>query len=230
MGIPTTPPAIHMTDGVVLARLMAMMSPTFPVGSFSYSGGIEAAVADERIEDGEALRDWIAALIANGSAWNDAVLLAAAWRASSETEALREVAQLAEALAGSAERHRETMLQGSAFLAAVRGWPGIAVPDVGEMAYPVSVGAVTASNGLPLGDVLIAYLQAFASNTIQAAIRLGVIGQVDAVAVLARMEQDILSASARAAGSTLDDLGAAAIAADILSMQHETQYSRLFRS
>jgi urease accessory protein len=217
-----------MPDGTAVLRLMAMLSPTFPVGSFSYSAGLEAAVEAGRVAEGAALADWIAALIDHGSAWNDAVLLAAAWRA--DGAALAEVAELAEALAGSAERHRETMLQGAAFLTAARNWPGLTVPALAETAYPVAVGAVAGANALPLNDTLAAWLQSFASTMIQAAIRLGVTGQSEAVTILARLEPVVLATAARAARSGLDDLGSATIAAEILSMHHETQYSRLFRS
>ncbi len=219
-----------MADGPALLRLMAMLSPAFPVGGFAYSGGLESAVAAGKVEDGAALLDWIGTLLEHGAAWNDAVLLAAAWRAADDEAALDEVAHLAEALAVSAERHRETMLQGAAFLTAARNWPGLAVQDRTEAAYPVAVGAVAGANALPLRDVLTAFCQAFASAMIQAAIRLGVCGQSEAVSVLARLEPAILACATRAARSGLDDLGSATLAADILSMHHETQYSRLFRS
>ncbi len=219
-----------MPDASVLFRLMAMLSPAFPVGSFSYSGGLEPAVDADAVTDAATLEDWIATLLSHGSAWNDVVLLAAAWRASDDAACLVEVAELAEALAGSAERHREMMLQGAAFLAAARNWQGLAMPDLAEAPYPVAIGAVAGAASLPLADVLAAYLQAFASNMLQAAIRLGVIGQSDAVAVMARLEPAILDMAKRATQSDLDDLGSATLVADIFSMHHETQYSRLFRS
>jgi urease accessory protein len=219
-----------MPEANVLFRLMAMLSPAFPVGSFSYSGGLEPAVDANAVTDAATLEDWIATLLAHGSAWNDAVLLAAAWRASGDAGRLAEIAELAEALAGSAERHRETMLQGAAFLAAARNWQGLVMPDLSEAPYPVAIGAVAGAASLPLPDVLAAYSQAFASNMLQASIRLGVIGQNDAVALIARLEPAILETVSRAAVFDLDDLGSATIVADIFSMHHETQYSRLFRS
>ena len=219
-----------MPDSTAILRLMAMLSPAFPVGSFSYSAGLEAAVEAGRVADGAALEDWIATLIDRGSAWNDAVLLAAAWRADGAAPALAEIAELAEALAGSAERHRETMLQGAAFLTAARNWPKLTIPALAEAAYPIAVGAVAGANALPLNGTLAAWLQSFASTMIQAAIRLGVTGQSEAVTILARLEPVVLATATRTAHSDLDDLGAATIAAEILSMHHETQYSRLFRS
>ena len=110
-----------MTDALptaALLRLMAWMSPAFPVGAFAYSHGVERAVHDGGIASRADLQLWLADLIAIGSIWNDAVLLAECWRRARRTEPLDEMAELAEAMAGAAERHLETMRQGSAFLAA----------------------------------------------------------------------------------------------------------------
>jgi urease accessory protein len=96
--------------------------------------------------------------------------------------------------------------------------------------YCVAVGAVAGGNGIGLAESLSAFLQAFAANLIQAAIRLGVVGQVDATALLAGSESLTLATTARAADSSLDDLGSSAFVSDIVAMRHETQYSRLFRS
>jgi urease accessory protein len=225
----TTMPDLSQAN--VLLRLMAWLSPVFPVGSFSYSHGLERAVHDGLIEDRSALADWIKALLSIGSGWNDAVLAAESHRRASRGELVAEIAELAEALAGSKERHMETMLQGAAFLKAAREWPHPAIAALPEQCpYCVAVGTVAGAHGIPAESALSAYLQAFASNLVQAAIRLGVIGQQDAVAIMAGFEPLIADTARRAAASDLDDLGSATIMADIMAMRHETQYSRLFRS
>jgi urease accessory protein len=217
--------------GGPLLRLMAWLSPAFPVGSFSYSHGIESAVHDGLIADRAALQDWIASLIELGSGWNDAVLFAAAWRFGGEEGDFSDVADLAEALAGSSERHLETTLQGAAFLQAAAGWPHAVLGRVpANAAYPVAVGAVAGAHAVPLEAALAAFLQAFATNLVQAAIRLGVTGQTGGVETVAVLEPLILATARRAAASTLDDLGTATIASDITAMNHETQTTRLFRS
>ena len=63
-----------------LLRLMAWLSPAFPVGSFSYSHGLERAVQDGQVAGSDGLGAWIEALVTHGSAWNDAVLFAESWR------------------------------------------------------------------------------------------------------------------------------------------------------
>lgn len=218
-------------SGIALLRLMAWLSPAFPVGGFSYSHGLERAVLDGFVADRQSLAAWLEALVEMGSGWNDAVLFAESWRRASEVGDLGEIAAVAEALAGSRERHAETMLQGAAFLKAASAWPS---PMLGRLPadcpYCVAVGAVAGGNGIGLTDALSAFLQAFFSNLVQAAIRLGVVGQVDATSSLAGFEPLALATAARAATSSLDDLGGCAFVSDVMAMRHETQYSRLFRS
>ncbi|MBB4402608.1 MULTISPECIES: urease accessory protein UreF [Rhizobium/Agrobacterium group] len=214
-----------------LLRLMAWMSPAFPVGGFSYSGGLEKAVEDRRVGDATALRDWLETLLRHGSLWNDAVFLAHAWRSAGDAAVLSETADLARALAGSAERYRETVLLGDAFVAAAGAWPH-AVLDLlpKDVPYPVAVGAVAAGHAVPLRETIAAFLHAGASQIVSAGIRLGVAGQRDGVAILAASEAIIAEMAAWAMQSTLDDLGSATIIADTAAMRHETQGTRLFRS
>jgi urease accessory protein len=213
-----------------LLRLMAWLSPAFPVGSFAYSSGLERAVEDGLVSGSAKLQDWLTSLLLHGSLWNDAVLLAEAHRAAGDPARLAECAELAEALSGSRERHQETMLLGEAFLASAQAWPATAVPIAQTLAYPVAVGLVAALHGVDADKAVAAYLHAFVSQGISAGIRLSVCGQKDGVAVLAALEEAIASTAGRAAVSSLDDLGSAAIQADISALRHETQKVRLFRS
>jgi urease accessory protein len=218
-------------DLQALLRLMAWLSPAFPVGSFAYSGGLERAVHDALVHDGPSLANWVAGLIARGAVWNDAVLLAESHRAHGEAASLAAVAEVAEALAGSRERHQETMLLGDAFLTAARAWPDPVFDRLPlAVAYPVAIGAVAGAHGVACKKAIAAFLHAYVSQAVSAGIRLGVAGQKDGVAILADLEGDIAATARRAAASTLDDLGSATIQADIMALRHETQSTRLFRS
>jgi urease accessory protein len=211
-------------------RLMAFLSPAFPVGGFSYSHGLERAAHDGLLPDADALREWLCDLVTFGSGWNDAVLFAEAHRRAQDGD-LAEPAELAEALAGSEERHRETMLQGAAFTAAARAWLHPVLERLpADCPYCVVAGAILGAHGVALETALAAWLQAFSMNLVQAAIRLGVTGQQGAMAVVAALEPTILDAARCAENSTLDDLGSAALLSEISAMKHETQASRLFRS
>lgn len=223
-----------MTDDAdlqALLRLMSWLSPAFPVGSFAYSGGLERAVHDRLVTDAHSLAAWASNLMERGAVWNDVVLLAESHRCHRQSERLGELAELAEALAGSRERHQETMLLGDAFLSAAGAWPDEVFDRLPRhVAYPVAIGAVAGAHGVALEKAIAAFLHAYLSQAVSAGIRLGVAGQKDGVAILSRLEGDITSVVKRAAASTLDDLGSATIQADIMSLRHETQSTRLFRS
>lgn len=230
-------------------RLLLWLSPSFPVGAFAFSHGLEQAAARGWVKDAATLQEWLRDLVQVGSLRNDLVLFACAWRAAAraETASLGDVNELALALQPSAERHLETRTQGNAFLATIiAAWPcdgldavkqALTAPDLrrdasgaADTAYPVAVGAVAAAHGIAVDAGLTGYAVAFASNLVSAAIRLSVVGQTDGQRVMAALLPDLESAAVAAVNSTLDDLGSATFRSDLAQLAHETQYSRLFRS
>jgi urease accessory protein len=220
-----------------LARLMIWLSPAYPVGAYSYSHGLEWVVETGRVKNVETLVGWIEDLLVHGAGRSDAIFLAETWRAFSagDMRLVEDVAELAAAFAPTSERRLETLAQGTAFLTAtLAAWSKPQLEALAangrEVAYPVAVGASAAVHGLPLAETTQAYAQAFASNVVSAAVRLIPLGQSDGLRALARLEPLIPRVVAAALACTLDDVGGAAIAADIASMRHETQYTRLFRS
>ncbi|NGO62412.1 urease accessory protein UreF [Rhizobium daejeonense] len=223
--------AAHAEGRGALLRLLAWLSPAFPVGGFVYSGGLEAVIHDGGIGSAEELSAWLSVVLSDGSLRNDAILLAEAYRSIDDAKRLRDVVELAAALAGSMERHAEILRQGDAFLAAASAWPH-PVLDVfsGGTAYSVAVGAVAAAHHVPLDDALAAFLQAQCAQLISVSVRLGVIGQKQGVAILAGLERPVLAQAERTGRLGLDELGSATVLADIASLRHEVQYSRLFQS
>lgn len=214
-----------------LLRLMAWLSPAFPIGGFAWSGGLERAIADGLVKDARDLKAWLAVLLRHGALWNDVVLFCHAWRAAQDGEALQDIAALGLALAGSAERFSETLSLGQAFVSAASAWPHPVLARLpAEVPFPVAVGAVAAGHQVPVAQALAAYLHAAVSQAVSAGIRLSVAGQSEGVALLASLEGQIEDVSAGAALMTLEDLGGATVQAEIASLKHETQRSRLFRS
>jgi urease accessory protein len=217
---------------------MAWLSPAYPVGAFSYSGGIEWAVETGDIKDAETLRRWLAVMIAEGGGFCDAVFFVHAHRAASGDDALklREVVELAAAFAPSRERHLETTAQGRAFIEATRAaWPCAALDRLaavwgGAVAYPIAVGVTAAGHGIAAEPALGAYLHAVTANLISAGVRLIPLGQTDGQRLLAAFEAIVEATAARALATALDQVGGAAFRADLAGMHHETQYTRLFRS
>ncbi|WP_370123693.1 urease accessory protein UreF [Bradyrhizobium sp. USDA 329] len=229
-----------LAEGEVAAlyRLMTWLSPAFPVGGFSYSSGLEWAVEAGDVTDTASLADWLDAMLGDGSGFCDATFLVHAYRAAEagETTALNEIAELAAAFVPSRERQLETTSQGRAFIDIARaawnadGLDAVIAVCSTPLVYPVAVGVVAAMHAVPLAPTLHGFLHALVSNWISAASRLIPLGQTDSQRVLVRLEAAVAATANRALDAALDDLGSATFRADLASMRHETQYTRLFRS
>ncbi|MGV8940726.1 MAG: urease accessory protein UreF [Lysobacter sp.] len=221
-----------------LAKIQTWFSPAFPVGAFSYSHGLEWAVEAGEVSNARQLERWVEGVLRHGSGRSDLILLGAMWRAVScgDWSAAGEITALAAAFQPTLERRLESLGQGTAFLGAVAAvWPHPVLAQFqrkfpGDTPLPVAVGMAAAAHGLPLEAVLVASLQAFSANLVSAGVRLIPLGQTDGLRVLAALESVVLEVSREARDAGLDDLGSACVLADIASMCHETQYTRLFRS
>ena len=218
--------------------LLAWLSPTYPVGAYAYSHGLEWAAETGDIADEAALAGWLADVLMHGAGRNDAILLASAHSAAAAGDhlALAEVNDLALALAPSQELRLETRQQGRSFLdTTLASWPAPLLSSLApslddEVAYPVAVGLAVASHGVPLLPASEAFLLAFMQNLVSAALRLAPIGQTAGTRVLAGLAPAVAALALETAELTLDDIGSATFRADLGSFLHETQYTRLFRS
>lgn len=220
---------ITMTDASII-RLMSWLSPVFPTGSFAYSAGLEQVVAQGTVQNADDLVDWLKSLLCLGFCKNDAVLFAAAWRGHNDAEAITGLAETGAALAGSAQRYRETMDQGKAFAEAANHWFDETAKLPSELPLPVIVGMACGRADIEIKMALGAYLNTFISNQLQCAIRLSITGQDGAARILSDLEPVIAGAAEAGATSTIDDLGSCAIAAEIAAMNHEILQPRLFLS
>ena len=227
-----------MTTEAALYRLMTWLSPSYPLGAFSYSHGLEYAIEAGLVRDGPGLAAWIATLLEAGAGVSDGALLAAAWSAATARDdaVLDETVALAQAWRGTAETALESAAQGAAFLATTRAaWPhprldALALRHRGAVALAVAVGAAGAVHEVPLPALLTAYLHAFAANLVSAGVRLIPLGQSEGQHVIAGLEPVVARLAQRSEATPIAEIGTAAPLVDWCSMQHETQYTRLFRS
>lgn len=224
-----------------LYRLMTWLSPNFPVGGFAYSHGLESAVESGHVRDGKALTRWVSGIVAFGAGRVDGALFRAAWEAvrARDDGRLADVTERADVLRGSKEMALESAAQGRAFLETVlKVWPEARLArwfdelSVArrEPAYAVAVGVAAALADVPLATALTAYLNAFSANLVSAGVRLVPLGQTDGQRAMAALEPVVTEAAEAIQRRAVDDLGGAALTVDWMSMQHETQYTRLFRS
>lgn len=230
-----------------LYRLLAFLSPAFPVGAFTYSHGLEQVIEDGDVRDAASLRAWLEDILQHGAGRSDAILLKETMLAAEcgDEASLRDLIDLGLALQPSKERHLESSAQGTAFVKAVReAWmpaeenpaagvfSTLALPEaaVEVWPYPVAVGLTAAAWKLPVEATLMSFLHAFGANIISAAVRAVPLGQSDGQRVLAALEPVISKVTSEALDASCEDLGTSTFLADIASMAHETQYTRLFRS
>ena len=212
-----------MSDAGLLA-LLQWLSPTFPVGSYAYSQGLEWEISAGRITDGPLLYAWLSDSLQQGAARMDATLLAIALQLDSD---LSRLAEYGEALASSRERHAETMEQGRAFGATVAALTGQAIAP---MPYPVAVGAAARQLGLARRQVVALYLQTTVSSLIQVAVRFVPLGQTDGQRVLAALLPQIEATALAVEHARIEALGSAGLRADLASLRHETMEVRRFRT
>ena len=178
-------------------------------------------------------------MLADGSAFATRVFLAQAHRAASARDdgRLREIAELAAAFVPSRERQLETTTQGRAFIEIARaawtcdGLDQLIAACGGAIVYPVAVGLVSAAHAIPLGAGA-ARLPACAGVELDFRRRAGWSrsARPTASAFWPRSKPMWSSTAKRALEASLDDLGSATFRADLASLRHETQYTRLFRS
>ena len=205
-----------------LLRLLTWLSPAFPTGGFAYSSGLEWAVENGDVTGEPSLREWVEDTLRLGALRSDAILLRLAHQGEN-------VAALGMSLCPSAERRLETSAQGGAFILAAAAWPGVVWEDA-PIPYPVAIGKLAAAHGIAEDATVLAFLHAATANLISAAIRLVPLGQAAGLRVQAALESEILHTMQATKGCGAAELGGAAWAADIAAMNHETQYTRLFRT
>ena len=222
-----------------LYRLLAWLSPAYPIGAFSYSHGVETAVEEGFIKDRLSLVGWLQTVLTDGTGRVDGALFAAAWRAADakDWKTFDAIAERAAAWRGTSEMALESRQQGGSFLSITKNaWKH---PDLeaaharlaGEIALPVAVALAAAVHGIALEMALSGYLHAFTANLISAALRTVPLGQSDGQLALAALEAYVnQTARAAMAVQSLDEVGTATPLLDWCSLKHDTQYTRLYRS
>ena len=228
-------------EPLALLRQQSWLSPAFPIGSYSYSHGIEWAVEAGYIQDRESLVDWLEADLLYGSGRNEAIFFSEAshYTTDNDYDKLFAVAELAAAFRGTSEFALESSQQAAACLGTLRQvWPDSVLDWLSEKlcergippALAVVLGIRSARHAIPLSLALPAFLQSYVANLITAGVRLVPLGQTDGQRAIADLEEAMLAGSMQARKSSINDLGSAAFMVDLASMSHETQYTRLFRS
>ena len=201
--------------------LLTWFSPSFPIGSFNFSHGLEAAIEYEFVKDGISLEEWIRHLILNGAAKTDSILLAKAYNGE-------DVNELAFALCPTKERWIETSNLGKAFCKNISENWGYKV-DM-NLAYPVAIGKAGSYFKIPLEKLLIAFLQSFVSNLINVGIKHIPLGQSEGQKILINLLSVIEKQANINKIAQINNLGSSAFLSDLSSMYHETLNNRIYQT
>jgi len=220
-----------------LMQLMWLASPALPIGGFSYSEVLEAAVESGRVGNEAQAQVWLVEQLHMSLARSELAVLAqgiAAWR----TQDLARVARLnAWVLQSreSSELRAQTEQMGRSLLEWLRNHTTASAGDIAALAamdpsYPLAFALAAGSTGAPVRDCLLAYAFGWAENMAQAAIKAVPLGQSAGQRILSALTAEIPAAVAHAQSLDDDTRQAFSPMLAILSSQHEVQYSRLFRS
>ena len=221
-----------------LLQLMQLASPALPVGGFSYSEGLEASVEAGLVGDETQAGDWLIDQLHLSLARADLAVLAQALPAwhSGNLERLRELNDWVQRTRESAELRQQTQQMGRSLAEWLKNRqpPDARVAQLAALppapTWPLAFGLAAAQTGALARDVLLAFGFGWAENMVQAAMRAVPLGQSAAQRMLARLIEALPGAVQQAAELPDDQRQAFTPMLAILSAQHETQYSRLFRS
>lgn len=227
-----------VAPGLLLTLWLA--SPALPVGGFSYSEGLEAAVDAGLVHDEASAADWLADQLHLGLARSDLAVVAQAipaWRAGD----LARIATLNHWVLATRETQEfrlQTEQMGRSLLAWAQSLGALgdgvhtqlSAANLQPPTYPVAMACAAAASGAALGDSLAGFAFGWAENMVQAAIKSVPLGQSAGQRMLARLVREIPSAVAHALSLDDEQRQAFTPLLAILSARHETQYSRLFRS
>lgn len=208
--------------------LSALFSPSFPIGAFSYSHGLEAAIAASLVVNTRTAEKWIKTCLVSGSGRNDAIIFAHAWRA--EPDKWEELNEIAFALCASAERDQEMRELGASFRDIATRVYRVSVTDMQSMAYPVMAGVATRQLHCELLLSLVFFLQSFANNLISVAVRAVPLGQSEGQGILCRLIPWIEQLANETINASLDQIGGHAFLADHMAIKHETMETRIYRT
>jgi urease accessory protein len=217
-----------------LLQLIWLASPALPVGGFSYSEGVEAAVEWAGIDSESRAAEWLSDQLHLGFARSDLALFAqavTAWRANDRLriQALNEWVMTTRE---SAEFLLQTEQMGRSFVE----WLKLHHADTAEVfaglpaSYPVAFAFAASRTSAPVHDCCLAFAFGWAENMVGAAVKAVPLGQSAGQRILGRLAQEIPDAVTRATGLSDEERQAFTPLLAVLSARHETQYSRLFRS
>ncbi|EYF00085.1 urease accessory protein UreF [Chondromyces apiculatus] len=221
-----------MTSALLLLQLA---DSAFPTGGFAHSGGLEAATQLGEIAGAQGLERTLIQSLHQAARASLPLVLAA----HADPSRLAELDHLCDAFTTGAVANRASRAQGRAWLAAAAAAFGI--PALGDLRRTLRAsldpghlapvfGAVTAHLALARADAALLFLFLHLRGMVSSAVRLGLVGPLEAQSLQARLAPTLETLRARADGLTEADLATTAPLLDLFQCHHDNLYSRLFSS
>jgi urease accessory protein len=222
-----------------LLQLMWLASPALPVGGFSYSEVLEAAVEAGRVTNEAQAAEWLCDQLHLSLARSDLAVCAKAFKSWQRGD-MAHIAELNDWVTTTretAELRQQTQQMGRSLVEWLRNRAGTTDDRVASLkalapapTWPVAFALAALQTGAPLREALLSFGFGWAENMVQAALKAVPLGQLAGQRVLARLVDDLPAAIDRAIALSDSERQAFTPMLAILSAPHETQYSRLFRS
>ncbi|PKD41922.1 urease accessory protein UreF [Methylomonas sp. Kb3] len=224
-----------MVTNLSLLRLLQLVSPSLPIGMYSYSQGLETAVHDGWVTNAEQTGDWLRGLLHNGLGKVDAPLLARlydAWQ-TNDIEAVTHWSQTLTAYRETAELRAEDRQTGQALarLLVKLEMPEAQIWQKRPDATLATLFALAATRWqIDKADAIAGYLWGWLENQVLGAIKLVPLGQVAGQQLLQGLAAELPGLVESASQLKDDEIGGSCFGLALASSRHEIQYSRLFRS
>ena len=221
-----------------LQTVLTWFSPSYPIGSYAYSHGLEYAVEEGLVKDPQTLLGWIRDLLFFGTGYNDSIIINSIYDSVANDNCVEfdYISQIANAIKPTKEIALESYQQGVSFkniLMDVYSNSNLTfylnrLDDC--ITYPSVVGVAGGIFEVEKKLLLHSYLHAFTSNILSAALRIMPIGQTEIQKIIFQMKGNVEEMTNKSLGLSLSDLGSSVFISDWASSKHQNQYTRLFRS
>ena len=204
-----------------LQILQTWFSPSFPIGSYSFSHGLEALIDDKLISNKQDILDYLNCILFYGTCKNDIILIKYAYQGN-------DLNDFAFSLCPSKERKIESLEMGNAFRKILKDSWDYELPI--NTAYPICIGKAANHFQIPLNLTMISFLQSFISNLVNVCVKHIPIGQKigqDCIVNSLKLVKKIVKKSDK---YSLDDIGGICFNSDIYSIKHERLLTRVYKT
>ena len=221
-----------------LLHLMWLASPALPVGGFSYSEGLEASIDRSLVATESGASQWLSDQLHLALVRSDLAVVAqavSAWR-SEDMQRIHTLNDWVLHTRETSELRLQSEQMGRSFIEWLRSVQPERIAALGNAqppstwTYPVAFALAASHIDASVRDCCLSYAFGWAENMAQAAVRAVPLGQSAGQRIVQRLAAEIPQAVDQAIALADDERQAFSPMLAILSAQHETQYSRLFRS